>query len=55
MTAPLVAQAKLASTAKPAGVRHPQDPMPSMPLSGPKDDWLDLGGLRPAFSEWRVG
>ena len=45
MTAPLVAQAKLARRGKPAGVSHPQDPMPSMPLSGRKDDSLDLGGL----------
>ena len=41
-TAPSVAPAKPASKTKPACEPHPQDRVPSVPLSGPKDDSLDL-------------
>ena len=48
MIVPSVAPAKPAPTPKPAGEREPEDPVPSLPLSGLRDDSLD--GLGAAFS-----
>ena len=48
MTAPSVAPAKPAPAPKPAGELEPEEPVPSVSLSGPGDDSLE--GLRDAFS-----
>ena len=47
-TAPSVAPAKPAPAPKPAGEPEPEEPVPSVPLSGLGDDSLE--GLRGAFS-----
>ena len=47
-TAPSVAPAKPAPTPKPAGEPEPEKPVPSVPLSGLRDDSLE--GLRAALS-----
>ena len=52
-TAPSVAPAKLAPAPKPAGEPEPEEPVPSVPLSGPGDDALE--GLRAAFSGLSIG
>ena len=46
-TAPSVAPAKPAPAPKPAGEPEPEEPVPSVPLSGLRDDSLE--GLRAAF------
>ena len=48
VTAPSVAPAKPAPARKPAGEPEPEEPVPSVPLSGLRDDPLE--GLRAAFS-----
>ena len=53
MTAPSVAPAKLAPVPKPAGEPEPEVPVPSVPLSGLRDDSLD--GLGVACSGLSVG
>ena len=52
-TAPSVAPAKPALAPKPAGEPEPEVPVPSVPLSGLRDDSLD--GLGVAFSGLSVG
>ena len=52
-TAPAVAPAKQAPAPKPAGEPEPEEPVPSVPLSGLGDDSLE--GLRAAFSVPSVG
>ena len=52
-TVPSVAPAKPAPAPKPAGEPEPQEPVPSVPLSGLGDDSLE--GLRAAFSVLSVG
>ena len=52
-TAPSVAPAKPALAPKPAGEPEPEEPVPSVPLSGVGDDSLE--GLRAAFSGLSVG
>ena len=52
-TAPSVAPAKPAPAPKPAGEPEPEVPVPSVPLSGLRDDSLD--GLGVAFSGLSVG
>ena len=52
-TAPSVAPAKPAPVPKPAGEPGPEEPVPSVPLSGRADDSLD--GLGAAFSGLSVG
>ena len=52
-TAPSVAEAKPAPAPKPAGGPEPEEPLPSVPLSGPGDDSLEC--LRAAFSGLSVG
>ena len=52
-TAPSVTPAKPAPAAKPAGEPEPEEPVPSVPLSGLGDDSLE--GLRAAFSALSVG
>ena len=47
-TAPSVAPAKPAPAPKPAGEPEPEEPVPSVPLGGFRDDSLE--GLRAAFS-----
>ena len=47
-TAPSVAPANPGSAPKPAGEPEPEEPVPSVPLSGLGDDSLE--GLRAAFS-----
>ena len=52
-TAPSVAPAKPAPAAKPAGEPEPEVPVPSVPLSGLRDDSLD--GLGVAFTfQWSI-
>ena len=51
-TTPSVAPAKLAPKPKPVGEPEPEDPVPSVPLSGLEDD--SLGSLGAAFSELHV-
>ena len=53
MTAPSVVPAKPAPAPKPAGELEPEESVPSVPLSGLGDDFLD--GLRAAFSGLSVG
>ena len=53
-TLPSVALTKPAPKHKTAGEPHLEDPVPSVPLCGPKDDSLDLSGLGAAFSGLRV-
>ena len=52
-TAPSVATAKPAPVPKPAGEPAPEEPVPSVPLSGLVDDFLD--GLEAAFNGLSVG
>ena len=52
-TAPSVAPAKPARAPKPAGEPEPEEPVPSVPLSGQGDDSLE--GLRAAFRVLPVG
>ena len=52
-TAPSVAPAKPAPAPKPAGESEPEEPLPSVPLSGLGDDSLE--GWRAAFSGLSVG
>ena len=52
-TAPSVAPAKQAPAPKPADEPEPEEPVPSLPLSGLGDDSLE--GLRAAFSGLSVG
>ena len=52
-TAPSVAPAKPAPAPKPAGKAEPEEPVPSVPLSGLGDGSLE--GLRAAFSGRSVG
>ena len=52
-TAPSVAPAKPAPAPIPAGELEPEEPVPSVPLSGLGDDSLE--GLRTAFSGLSVG
>ena len=52
-TAPSLAPAKPAPAPKPAGEREPEVPVPSVPLSGLRDDSLDGFGV--AFSGLSVG
>ena len=51
-TAPSVASTKLAPKRKPAGEPEPEDPVPSVPLSGLEVDSLESLGA--AFSELHV-
>ena len=53
-TAPSVAAAKLGLEPKPAREPYPGDLVPSVSLSGPKDDSLDLSGLGAASSGLRI-
>ena len=50
-TAPSLARAKLAPKPTLAGALHPDDPLPSVPLSGTKDESLDFSGLGAIFSK----
>ena len=54
-TAPSVARAKPAPKFTPAGDPDREDPIPSVPLSGPKNNLTDLSGLEVTFSGLRVG
>ena len=52
-TAPSVAPAKPAPAPRPAGEPEPEVPVPSVPLSGLRDDPLD--GLGVAFTfQWSI-
>ena len=51
-TAPSVAPVKPAPAPKPAGEPEPEEPVPLVPLSGLRDDFLE--GLRAAFSSLSV-
>ena len=52
-TAPSVAPAKLAPAPKPAGAPEPEEPVPSVPLSGLGDNSLE--GFGAAFSGLSLG